>query len=558
MGAAVDVRAMSPEERVRYGIRALGARFEKARRDPIAFFDATMLSEHTQERIKAAPHQRVLLSFIHHHARAVVIMPPGVSKTFSSAVYGMWLAGQDHTTRGLFVSATQEQASKPLVLVRDHIEGNPRVRGVFPGLRRSPRKKDKWTATALTIQRPLGIRDPTFKAVGYQGKGIAGSRVNFILVDDLLNDENTNTPESREKMRTWFFQIVRSRLDPGSQSKVVFCNTVYHPEDLAHTLWKETGWPTLRMTIEGDVYVYNAREDWEPKRAVRGADGKIEWLDELRPANDNEVDPEAPNRLASNDPDPTNETPLWPGRFPRDEIERLRKDFHPIIFNRLYLADCRNDDTAWCKQEWFDQCLRRGRDLGHFAFRPEWREGTPCFTGLDLAVGKSEKNDWTAFFTFTILHDGTRLILDIDYGRWSMPEIVQRAIRKHEAFGSVIRVENVGAQDYLRQALVEADKTIPVRGHTTTGEGKAHPTFGVHSIFNEFFNRAWAIPNAPGRPLLAQVARFRQECLYYMPDNHTGDVLMASYFAREQARAWGALTRKGGAKRGSFAMLASR
>lgn len=541
MSAALN----DPSVRVRYAIKALGARFAKARKSPVAFFDATMTSEHTQERIKAEPHQRVLLDFIHHHPRAVVILPPGVSKTFSSATYGMWMAGNDATTRGLLVSATQEQASKPLALIRDHIEGNARVKGVFPTLRRSPRKKDKWTGTALTVARPMGIRDPTFRAVGYQSKAIPGARVNFILVDDLLNDENTSTPDARAKMFNWFFMIVRSRLDPGPHSKVVFCNTVYHPEDLAHKLWKEVGWPTIRMTIEGDVYVYNAREDWDPKYAVVNDNGKLELRDELRPANDNETDTSAAHRLIGNDPDPTNATPLWPKRFPRAEIDALRRELHPIIFNRLYMADCRDDDTAWCKQDWVDRCLRKARDLGHFTLRPSWT-GAPAFTGLDLAVGKSEKNDWTCFFTFTILPDGTRLILDIDYGRWDMPFIVQKAISKHELYGSVIRVETNGSQDFMRQAMLDKDKVLPVRGHTTTHEGKAHPTYGVHALFNEFFNTAWAIPNMPGRPLDSRIVRFIQECLYYSPDEHTGDVLMASYFAREQARAWGMLAKKKG------------
>ena len=53
------------------------------------------------------------------------------------------------------------QAMKPLGMVKDYIESSPHLRLVFPHLRRSPRRADPWMMTEFTVDRPMGIRDPS-------------------------------------------------------------------------------------------------------------------------------------------------------------------------------------------------------------------------------------------------------------------------------------------------------------------------------------------------------------------------------------------------------------
>jgi hypothetical protein len=94
-------------------------------------------------------------------------------------------------------------------------------------------------------------------------------------------------------------------------------------------------------------------------------------------------------------------------------------------------------------------------------------------------------------------------------------------------FGGDIVVENNAAQDYLLQFTRE--KGIPVKAHTT-GTSKADPRFGVPSIAQELEMGLWALPLEPF------IHQWRADCLSYSPDKHTGDTLMASWFAREAAR----------------------
>jgi hypothetical protein len=91
----------------------------------------------------------------------------------------------------------------------------------------------------------------------------------------------------------------------------------------------------------------------------------------------------------------------------------------------------------------------------------------------------------------------------------------------------------VAAQDYLRQFIV-AESALPILPFNT-GANKMNPEFGVESIAVELFNAKWIIPSAGGRSTLP-VEQWIGEMLAYTPGAHTGDALMACWFAREGAR----------------------
>jgi hypothetical protein len=95
------------------------------------------------------------------------------------------------------------------------------------------------------------------------------------------------------------------------------------------------------------------------------------------------------------------------------------------------------------------------------------------------------------------------------------------------------------AQDYIRQFCTE-DDTFPIWPHTT-GRNKVHPEFGIESIHGEMAAGKWVVPNHAGE-LEAEVSAWVSEMLYYDPKAHTGDRLIASWLAREQA----AMVERGG------------
>lgn len=233
-----------------------------ARESLDAFFEYVMREERTHRAVRVAPHQRVVHKFLTEHDRCVLQLPVGHAKSFSLLAYTLWSIGLNPSLRGAIVSATQEQAEKFVMTIRDYVEQSEALHLVFPGLRRSRKASDHWTQTRITVDRPLGGIHPTLIAIGMDG-AIEGSRLNWVVVDDLLKADNTRTKDACLKVRQWVETSVMSRMDPDGE-KFVISNTPWHPDDLV-TQTTRAGWASLTMDAEGYVYVQDdverVRED---------------------------------------------------------------------------------------------------------------------------------------------------------------------------------------------------------------------------------------------------------------------------------------------------------
>lgn len=522
-------------------------RAARARESLPAFFEFVIKEQTTRLPLKITPHQRVGLDFARDHNRCVRIWPAGSSKTNLVVAETLFKLGKNPTARGLVLSKTQELAEKILDVVRSYIETSPELKLVFPHLCYS--SSEAWNRHKIVVDRPIGIPDPSLVAIGIGGS-IQGSRLSWLIIDDVLDFENTLTEDGRRKTID-FIESSIPRMDPSAQ--VVMNNTAWHPEDAVHHFAKK--WPSLRMTITGDIHVGD-----DPRSPTKYWDHDL-----LRPKYPGTGDPTC--RLVREEtPDLDNDVPLFPERFlyaelevqdgppkppaetfeqaiehAKIDIENKRSNMLPGEFNRAYMGIARDDATAACQASWIEACKRAARDFGHFSMVGKWdRPDCPTFTGVDLAIGLGEEHDDTAFFTFAVLPDRRRLILDVEVGKWPGPQIVAKIIAKQKAYGSIVRVENNAAQDFIRQQALHLDASLPIKPHTT-GRTKAHPEYGVPGGFVEISNGAWLIPNDRSGTCHPHVQKWIDGCLYYVASKHTHDTVMAWYFAREQAKQWGLL-----------------
>jgi hypothetical protein len=69
----------------------------------------------------------------------------------------------------------------------------------------------------------------------------------------------------------------------------------------------------------------------------------------------------------------------------------------------------------------------------------------------------------------------------------------------------------------------------------TTGRNKASPEFGVETLATEMAAGKWIIPNKGGR-VDPSLDPWLSEMVNYDPTAHTGDCLMASWFATQGSR----------------------
>jgi hypothetical protein len=425
----------------------------------------------------------------------------------------LWLLGRNPRLRIAILAAAERQVKKIIAALRRHIESNKTLHLIFPELRRG----DLWTDSAISVARPGIIKDPSVQAVSPNG-AVQGARLDLVIIDDVLVEENTRTAYQRKKIGTWIRASAFSRLSKKSQ--VIMLANAFHPDDFAHEL---------------------ARSGWLSK--------KYPVLDEHGNSNS-------------------------PTRWPMSRIEKVRdEELGPTEFARMMLCQARADEDARFQKKWIDACKKRG--LGYSLFKSlreavdfigddywqrkglEWAWGTPdpfppgfcVFTGVDLGVSKKDAADPTVLFTFLLWPDGTRQILDVRRGRWQSPQIIRNVVDVWRRYGTMFFVENNAAQQYLVEWLAEDYPNIVVRGFRT-GVNKHNRAYGVESIASELERAKWLVPcgvravNGQLQLVMAPVLQiWEQELLYYSPDGHTGDCLMAQWIGREAARAWNGVRR---------------
>ena len=230
----------------------------------------------------------------------------------------------------------------------------------------------------------------------------------------------------------------------------------------------------------------------------------------------------------------------------------------PECDRQLY-CKARSDESSRCKEEWIERCLARGVGMRPRTKLTEEKIAelsTPdkpatAHTGVDLGVKKHRKAAKSVVFNLLAHPDGSREVMQVRSGRWGAAEIMRNTLAAQKSFNSTAHVEDNGAQDFLLQFMRgdgfdgigdPAAHLFVLPFHT--GGNKTNPVIGIESVFAELARGLWIIPSIrlPSGKLVGATPEIREwiaECLAYTPDTHTGDHLMASWFAREGARLQG-------------------
>jgi len=484
----VDLSSLSDEEVMGLAGLLKELHVAEARSRSDSFVEYALTNEKTGAQLRNAAHHVEWHQFLDEEPRAVLFAPVEHAKTTHIAVGRiLFRLGKNSGDRLAVISNTSAQAAKILNSIKLNIEENPKVREVFPFLVPSSRPGDPWTSTAITVARSTIAKDPSVQALGVGGP-LVGSRLDGAVLDDVLDIENTRTFEQMNKLVEWSETTLLTRLTDGAWLHVI--GTPWNPKDLLHELASRPGFRSRK---------YSAVEN--------PTDSSDLWR------------------------------PIWPEQFSRERLRKIRDDMTPGNFARKYLCQARAAETARFKQEWIDGAKVLGAPFRHFPLgRLQKNNGArlATFTGVDLAIGRKADSDLTVLFTIAVDERGRRIVLDVQSGRWQAPEILARLKATHDRYDSMITVEDNGAQAFLLQWAM--DWGVPVRPFTTSAKNKYDERFGVESLAVEMMNGKWVIPSGGVGPLDPELQAWIQEMLYYDPEAHTGDRLMASWFARESAR----------------------
>lgn len=398
----------------------------------------------------------------------------------------VWELGRNPNLRCLILSNTNGIAQKIVKAIAGLIEENERLKKVFPHLKPNP--KGPWTNNELQVVRESNSPSPSVRACGIHG-AVTGMRVDRLVVDDILDFENTNTEAERKKTLGWYLATIPGCLT--KRARVVIVGTAYHPSDFIHDMAKIKGYVWRRFPLISDV-------------------GKI----------------------------------TWPEAWDEERIEEKRNLLGPSEFARQFLCKARDDGEARFKQEWIDAALKKGVGVPLIMSIEELLDEMSAedaalvkvFTGVDLSTGKKKKkkSDLTSFFTLLQYPNGDRRVAMVDAGKYTGPTIIEKIEQNHLNYGGIIAVEDNGAQSYILQ-FASAGSNVPVVPHTT-GKAKRDPVLGVEGLAIELANGKWIIPCASMTMIHPEISAWITEMLFFDPKAHTGDRLMSCYFAREVAR----------------------
>ena len=96
--------------------------------------------------------------------------------------------------RILILSAHSGLASRMVSHIRHILENHPWCGDLIPASRR------EWASGHITVNRPVGIREPSVICQGIYGN-ITGMRADLIICDDVEVPNTSNTPQKRENLR---------------------------------------------------------------------------------------------------------------------------------------------------------------------------------------------------------------------------------------------------------------------------------------------------------------------------------------------------------------------
>lgn len=462
----------------------------------------------------------------------------GKSKHLSVA-YPLWRMAKDHNLRILAISRTAAVAESFLSEVVSNIERNekykewakaidPMGEGVVPRLKKGRKMTEDWSGRSITIEREdSGLKDPTLFATGLFGQ-ILSRRADVIILDDVVDQQNSMTELQREKVKDWIETTVLPVLVPGGT--MLYLGNTWHTDDVVSKFLQDPRFIVRKK--QGAIIQEAERQDlWAQWGAIMmnvtvDPAERFKHADEYYNANRAEMD--------------KGWKTLWPERYPysRLYLERL---LNPYVFARMYQCDPTNRPNQVIKDEWIERALAKGKHL-RFQDMPHPKNYLECSAGgMDLAIGEEDFNDDTALVYLDLVkhgydgvEDGDYIVRQIHRGKFTPNEQRNKAKMAWAAHGMTsIRVESVGYQKSLTIDLQNAG--VPVHAYHTGAE-KFDPEIGINSFAVMMELGKVVIPSDPTDANTVMLASKLANEMRAFPDGHTGDALMATWFAFSEIR----------------------
>jgi hypothetical protein len=440
----------------------------------------------------------------------------------------------------LLISAEESVAKLFLREILNHIETNdrysnwaklidPEGKGVIPKLGAFANRQEKWSGNAITIDRTdIHLKDPTINAVGLFGS-ILAKRADIIVCDDIVNQQNSETDGQRRKVVDWLYTTVWPVLVPGG--RFVYLGNTWHVDDVVNHLLKD---PQIdfKKRLSAIIHEPTNADLWNQWAGIR-LNESFELKDRMSLADKFYQDhkPEMDEGVQV----------LWPERYDYASLY-LKRLANSYAFARMYQCDPSDRPDQKFLEKWLDRAKELGKDL---KLQDESRQGLSMeltCSGLDLAISEKETADDVVYLALDrvqigngIITPGMYVVRNIYRGHMS-PNTVKDLVKEKNATIEplAVRVETVGYQEAMLRDLSD-DGVDNVVGYHTGGE-KNDPDIGVNSLAILCELGKLVIPYDMTDPRTIQLSSKLIDEMRQYPSGHTGDSLMALWFAFSEIR----------------------
>jgi hypothetical protein len=466
----------------------------------------------------------------------------GSGKTQHGAIgYSLWEMAKNHNIRILIISSTSTIAAASVKQILNNVEGNekykvwarfvdPKHVGVVPNKRKVKKAEEQWSSEGIIIDRDdLMLRDATVQGIGLFGATIS-RRADIIILDDIVNQQNSETQEQRDKIKDWVYTSALPILVPGG--RFIVLGNAWHDDDF------------MSDCLKNPMFTHRKRLS----AILKDPDDMGLWKDWYRILTDQTISPEEAKKRASLFLEEHREEMYrgvslsWPERFSYEQLYLLERA-NSYSFSRMYRCDTAIRPNQAIRESWIQKAIEKGRGLVLSKNPPKEYTVSYSTGGMDLAIKGDESGDETSLLYLDCvlngndkLRAGDFVIRDIDAGHFSPREQRQKLIEGHKmVMPLATRVESNGYQMALVRDMQEENSDIAITAYHTGGE-KKDSDVGINILSVLLENERLAIPfNTEDRHTIEESTKLINEMRKF-PDGHTGDRLMSLWFAYSEAR----------------------
>lgn len=305
----------------------------------------------------------------------VVAAPRGHAKstnfTFKDSLHAILYRYKHYI---MILSDSSEQAEGFLDDIKTELEDNGNIIMDFGFL-----KGDKaWRGSVILTKTDVKV-----EAIG-SGKKVRGRRhrnwrPDLIVLDDIENDENVNTPDQRKKLSSWFYKAVSKAGD--TYTDIMYIGTILHYDSLLSSVLKNPSYKAKKYrAVISEAVDTKLWEEWERIYTNLFDENHEENAKTFYEAHKTEM-------LLGTEV-------LWEEKLSYYKLMEIRVSEGEASFNSEFQNDPVDPENATFNPEWFDYYEPELLDFSS----PEF-----VFIGAnDPSLGKNKKSDTSSIINLAL------------------------------------------------------------------------------------------------------------------------------------------------------------